>query len=112
MRNSDWSSDVCSSDLAFREYRWPISRDSDWAYRPRGKDERELTLPELWEARSAPPAGIRAAEVNAEYHARIVQILSVLFLPFLAMPLGLGGGRGGQTYGIGLGMLEIGREHV
>src|SRR3546814_8589865 len=90
MRNSDWSSDVCSSDLAFREYRWPISRDSDWAYRPRGKDERELTLPELWEARSAPPAGIRAAEVNAEYHARIVQILSVLFLPFLAMPLGLG----------------------
>lgn len=95
------------STLTFDEYRWPINRGDDWSYRPRGKDERELTLPELWEARSDPPPGIRVAEIRAEYHARIVQILSVVFLPFLAMPLGLGGGRGGQTYGIGLGMLAL-----
>lgn len=95
------------STLTFAEYRWPISRASDWTFRARGKDERELTLPELWAARTDPPPGIRPAEIAAEYHARIVQILSVVFLPFLAMPLGLGGGRGGQTYGVGLGMLAL-----
>lgn len=94
--------------LTFAEYRWPISRGDDWAFRPRGQDERELTLPELWNALGKPPPqGVDASEIDAEYHGRIVQILSVVFLPFLAMPLGLGGGRGGQTYGLGLGLLAL-----
>lgn len=93
--------------LTFNEYRWPIQQGDGWADRPRGKDERELTLPELWEARDSPPPNISEAEINAELHSRIVHILSMLFLPFLAMPLGLGGARTGQTYGIGLGVLLL-----
>ncbi|MFN4089680.1 MAG: LptF/LptG family permease [Alphaproteobacteria bacterium] len=95
------------STLTFDEYRWPIGRGDGWAFRARGKDERELTLPELRAARTDPPPGLRVEEIDAEYQGRIVHILSVVFLPFLAMPLGLGGGRGGQTYGIGLGVLAL-----
>lgn len=93
--------------LSFAEYRWPIESGEDFIFRDRGKDERELTLPELWQARSQPPPGISRAELLAELHARIVHILSVLFLPFLAMTLGLGGIRGGRAYGIALGLVIL-----
>ncbi len=93
--------------LSFDEYRWPIESGEDWVFRPRGKDEEELTLPELWRAQGEALPRATAAEVRAELHARLVRVFSVLFLPFLAMPLGLGGGRGGQTAGIAVGLLIL-----
>lgn len=93
--------------IGFAEYRWPIERDPDWAFRPRGGDEEELTLPELWAAMEAPPSGTTAAQVAAEFHSRVVQVLSILVLPFLAAPLALGGRRGGQTYGIVIGLIVL-----
>ena len=57
-------------------------------YRPRGRDERELTLTELWQWEGEPPKKSSTEEMAAELHARIIRIVSVLFLPFLAVALG------------------------
>lgn len=92
--------------LTFDRFRWPIT-SSGIAFRARGKDERELTLPELWAAMAAPLARISVAEARAELHARLVRTSSILILPLLAVPLALGGGRGGQSYGIAVGLLVL-----
>jgi len=93
--------------LEFTQFQWPIARSSDSKFRARGKSERELTLPELWAASKSPPPRISAVEATAEFHARLVGVLTTLVLPFLAVPLSLGGGRIGQSYGIGVGLLIL-----
>jgi lipopolysaccharide export system permease protein len=92
--------------LRFERLRWPITSTAA-QFRARGKDERELTLPELWAATDRPPARIDPVEARAELHARLVRMLSILVLPLLAVPLALGGGRGGQSYGIAVGLLIL-----
>jgi lipopolysaccharide export system permease protein len=92
--------------LRFDRFQWPITT-SEVEFRARGKDERELTLPELWAATDTPPARIDPAEARAELHARLVRMSSILVLPLLAVPLALGGGRGGQSYGIAVGLLIL-----
>lgn len=57
-------------------------------FRPRGDNERELTLVELWQQQDSPPKGATIDEMEAELHARIVRIISILVLPFLAVALG------------------------
>ncbi len=57
-------------------------------FRPRGNNERELTLIELWQQQDAPPRGATLNEMKAELHSRIVRIVSILALPFLAVALG------------------------
>lgn len=96
-----------ASRLDFDRFQWPLEATEGAAFRARGKDERELTMPELWGAMAAPVAGIKVAEARAEFHARLAAVLSILVLPLLAVPLALGGGRGGQSYGIALGLLIL-----
>ncbi len=57
-------------------------------FRPRGHNERELTLVELWQQQDTPPRGATLYEMKAELHSRIVRIVSILALPFLAVALG------------------------
>lgn len=93
--------------LAFSELRQPIGESGALSYRARGKDEEELTLPELWSARQAPPAGLSAATIEAEFHGRLVRTITMLFLPLLAIPLGLGGGRARRSWGIVVGLVVL-----
>lgn len=93
--------------LSFNEFNWPLGQDGRQTFRERGDDERELTLFELWSARHAPPEGSSAEEVVAEFHARLVRVVSILCLPLLAVPLGLQGVRGRRFYGIGVGLLLL-----
>src|SRR3546814_3418344 len=73
MRISDWSSDVCSSDL--------FSSDAP-PFRPRGEREQELTLIELYAAIHHPGStGINPPRLVSEFHARLVRALSLPFLP-------------------------------
>jgi lipopolysaccharide export system permease protein len=62
-------------------------------FRARGARNLELTLAELWRHWNDPPPGVSRAAVHAEFHARTVRIVSMLFLPLLAFPLGLGSRR-------------------
>jgi lipopolysaccharide export system permease protein len=93
--------------LLFDHFTWPIESGANEGFRARGEDERELTLPELWSLADAPPAGIERNEIISELHGRLTKMATILVLPLLAVPLALGGGRGGQSYGIGVGLLVL-----
>ena len=76
-------------------------------FRPRGEDEREMTLFELWQALGNPPAHIDPWEISSELSGRLVRILSLPVLPLMAIPLAIDRVRGQRSYGLvaGLAML-------
>ena len=93
--------------LKFDQSQIPIQLVGQEAFRPRGEDERELTLPELWRYRATPPPGVTTDDMLGEFHDRVVRSLSVLFLPLLAVPFALGSRRARQTFGIALGLIVL-----
>lgn len=76
--------------LKFDSLRTGIGDDSVAGFRLRGGHEREMTLSELWQQQGSSTQDVGAADIVAEFHSRVVRILSVLALPFLAVPLALG----------------------
>lgn len=56
-------------------------------FRERGDDVRELTLGELAHERYAPDGTWSKAEAGGELHARLTRAVSLLFLPFLTIPV-------------------------
>ena len=92
--------------LLFREFTSDISGRDPQVFRPRGHDERELTLPELM-TYPVTDEPIRYAAVEAELHGRIVRSLSILVLPFLALPLSLGRRRAQRSYGFIVGITVL-----
>lgn len=69
-------------------------------FRPRGSDERELTLDELWFAVRAADGPVPSATMQAELHGRLVQAASLVLLPLLAVPMGIAAKR--QRRGVGV----------
>ena len=73
-------------------------------FRPRGSDERELTLDELWDGSRLgaedPAARERGARMEAELHGRLVRAASLAVLPLLAVPMGLAAKRSRRSHGI------------
>lgn len=92
--------------VRFREFATTFGAVDD-GYRPRGDNEREMTLHELWTARDAPPPGVDPWEVAAELHGRLVRILSLPILPLLAMPLAISPVRGQRSYGLVVGLAVL-----
>jgi lipopolysaccharide export system permease protein len=74
-------------------------------FRPRGADERELTLAELWAG--AAPDGVSAARAASELHARLARSAALLLLPLLAVPIGLGAKRTRRWQGLALGAVLL-----
>ncbi len=93
--------------LRFDELRTDLGRETAQLFRPRGKDEREFTLWELWNRRFDPPPDIRSSDMIAEFHGRIVRIMTVPLLAFLAVPLALGRRRSERSIGIALGLAAL-----
>lgn len=93
--------------LQFDQLQVPIDLVGQEGFRPRGEDERELTLVELWRYRHAPPPDTTTLQMLADFHDRIVRSLSVLLLPFLAVPFALGPRRARQSYGVAVGLLVL-----
>ncbi|MFQ5784860.1 MAG: LptF/LptG family permease [Alphaproteobacteria bacterium] len=93
--------------VSFTEFNWPIGRREYDAFRERGRDSRELTLPELWSARRQPSAGVGVKAATADLHGRLARTATTLFLPLLAVPLGLASGRRFRSYGIAVGLLAL-----
>lgn len=76
-------------------------------FRARGDDERELTYFELMQAMRELPPNFNANAVAGEFHARSVRVLTLLVLPFLAMPLGLASRRRSAGAGITMGLIIL-----
>jgi len=94
--------------LTFSDLSWPVETETE-GFRTRGRDQKELTLSELWDAgRDATPASKpSAAEIAAELHTRLVLIASVPLLPLLAAPLALAGPIRSRRGGIVVGLLIL-----
>jgi lipopolysaccharide export system permease protein len=70
-------------------------------FRPRGADEREMTLPELYEGIQAAEPGLPSRNTwRGELHGRLVRAASILVLPFFAVPMGLAAKRGRRGLGL------------
>jgi lipopolysaccharide export system permease protein len=95
------------STVTFANLSWPVVTGSESNYRPRGLDQRELTLDELWNRPASASSEPSAAEIAAELHARLVLIASVPILPLLAAPLALIGGPRSQRSGLAIGLLIL-----
>ncbi len=76
-------------------------------FRPRGEDERELTLIELWQWDGPPPKRSTVDEMAAELHSRIVRIVSILFLPLLAVALGATSPKRRQGLNLAIGLFLL-----
>jgi lipopolysaccharide export system permease protein len=93
--------------LSFDNLSWPVIADEDDSFRPRGLDQRELTLPELWTFPATADSKPDQGEIASELHARLVLIATMPLLPLLAAPLALGGGPRRQRGGIVVGLLIL-----
>ena len=93
--------------LSFADLSWPVIADEEASFRPRGRDQRELTLAELWTFPASPTSRPDQGEIAAELHARLVLIATVPLLPLLAAPLALAGGPRRQRGGIVIGLLVL-----
>lgn len=70
------------------------------AFRGRGDDERELTLDEIWVGSPALLDPVQRRRAAGELHGRLVRSLSLLLLPLLAIPMGLGAKRTRRWHGV------------
>ena len=81
--------------------------EEEASFRPRGRDQRELTLPELWSFPASATSKPDRGEIAAELHARLVLIATMPLLPLLAAPLALAGGPRRQRGGVVIGLLIL-----
>lgn len=85
----------------------PLGRISKDVFRPRGIDERELTFPELFAHLDNPPEQATAAEVSSDLNERLVTAVSILILPFLAIPFAVGSRRSPRSFRMGFALVLI-----
>ncbi len=76
----------------------PIGRRNALVFRPRGQDERELTFPELIRNYNTPLPRATIPELHTELNKRLVSILTIPVLPFLALPFAIGHRRKQRAY--------------
>lgn len=93
--------------LQFNRLRTELGSGVAQTFRPRGEDEREMTMGELWERRDDPPPGIRASDIVAEFHGRIVRVLSVFVIPFLGIALATRTGRRDRTWSLAAALVLL-----
>ena len=93
--------------LRFKEFRTPLADSGFTSFRARGRDERELTLVELWRWRHGGHDRVDDGDLVAELHGRLVRILAIIGLPFLAAPLALGWRRSHRSYGLVIGCVVL-----
>ncbi len=87
------TANVVSEVTEFALADTPLGRISKELFRPRGEDERELTIPELFRNLATPPKDSTIDEMKAELSERLVSAVSILILPFLAIPFAVGSRR-------------------
>jgi lipopolysaccharide export system permease protein len=82
----------------FTESDTPLGKVKKDIFRPRGDDERELTLPEIYAGIDNPPKQTTSAAMRTEFHRRLINVIAMLVLPLLAIPFAVGRVRSPRAY--------------
>lgn len=85
----------------------PLGTVTDKTFRPRGDNEEELTLPELIAQQDHPPQGATVNQMRADLHKRLITMLTLPMLPFLAVPFALGRRRNQRNYRFGVALVLL-----
>ncbi len=85
----------------------PLDSVAGNMFRPRGADERELSLLEIFNGFNAPPENTTEQKMVAEFHNRIMKILSIPLLALIALPFALSRPRSVDAYRIGLAIFAV-----
>jgi lipopolysaccharide export system permease protein len=96
-----------SRALLFDRLQVPIDLVTDSMFRPRGRDQREFTIVELWPYDNTLPGDLTRAQASGEFHDRAVRTLSILFLPLLAAGIAIGQRRVQRSHVIVVGLLAL-----
>jgi lipopolysaccharide export system permease protein len=89
---------VPASVAQFDQTDTPLGKVSKDLFRPRGEDEREMTLPEIYSNLDTPPEGSSVDAMRSEFHRRIINVVAMLILPVLAIPFAIGRPRSPRAY--------------
>jgi lipopolysaccharide export system permease protein len=89
---------VPASVAEFQQTDTPLGKVSKDLFRPRGDDEREMTLPEIYAAMDTPSGSSTRESMRAEFHRRIINVIGMLLLPILAIPFAIGRARSPRAY--------------
>lgn len=90
------------SIVNFDMHDLPLAVPNFASFRGRGEEAKEMTIIELWDAR-----GEDDPAITAMIHSRTARALSILIVPFLAVPLGLVAKRSGKALGITVGVVIL-----
>jgi lipopolysaccharide export system permease protein len=108
-----WPTFQTNGDIAAPNYATfetsdtPLGKISKDLFRPRGVGGEELTLPELRSQMASPPKDTTYAEMQAEFHRRIISVLAMFILPFLAIPFAVGRARSPRAYRMAAAMVLL-----
>ncbi len=98
--------------LTFVQHDLPVPLPAMESFRARGEGQMEMTLPELWQVMrdgSAEPARRLAAE--SSFHRRLVMVVVMFVLPFLAIALAVPPKRSTSALGVFLSVIIIVTYH-
>ena len=93
-------------NLEFQSMRVPLDGPL-MKFRPRGDDEQELSLAEIYASFSNQPPGISLVDMKTEFHSKLVVILSALFLPMAGLGFALFSGRRERVFALALPVIYI-----
>jgi lipopolysaccharide export system permease protein len=93
-------------NLEFQSMRVPLDGPL-MKFRPRGDDEQELSLAEIYAGFSNQPPGISLVDMKTEFHSKLVVILSALFLPMAGLGFALFSGRRERVFALALPVIYI-----
>jgi lipopolysaccharide export system permease protein len=93
--------------MTFTQLDLPLESIAPDPFRPRGEKESELTFTELVKYYFKTPANLDLEDISAELHERMVRTVSILFLPFLAFPVGISSRRTSKSLRMIVGVLFL-----
>jgi lipopolysaccharide export system permease protein len=98
--------------LTFESHDLPIDLPKEGAFRQRGERDGELTIPELVRfGHTAGNARDARLKSRAEYHFRLVEVATMLLLPFLAVALAVPPKRSTSALGVFLSIVMLVTYH-
>lgn len=93
--------------VEFDELKLPMESVAPEPFRNRGERESELDFIELLQAYIDTPPTLHVEDIKAELNSRLVRTLSIIFLPLLAMPIGVSSRRTSKGMRLLVGILFL-----